>query len=89
MISRISGRYISFYADDLAEMLIDDILEDTAVELDNIEKVTRKVYAGEEAKCLAEDAISMMVNYGNQVDMVEKKWKGSKVLAKAEGRPMT
>ncbi len=37
MISRISGRFISFYADDLAEMLIDDILRETAEELNEIE----------------------------------------------------
>ena len=29
MVSKIAGRYISFYSDDLAEMLLDDILEDT------------------------------------------------------------
>lgn len=29
MISKIAGRYISFYSDDLADMLIDDILEET------------------------------------------------------------
>jgi hypothetical protein len=48
MISRISGRYISFYADDLASMLLDDILADTVKELEIIESQTRKVYCGEE-----------------------------------------
>ena len=48
MISRISGRYISFYADDLAGMIIDDILGDTVRELEEIERVSRKVYVGEE-----------------------------------------
>ena len=87
MISRLSGRYISFYADDLAEMLIDDLLEDTAEELDKIERVTRKIYAGEEAKTMAEDALLMMQVIEKEMFEVEEKWKQDKVLRSLQGRP--
>lgn len=74
MISRISGRYISFYADDLASMLLDDILVDTVKELEVIEKQTRKVYVGEESKVLAEDMLVMISSYQNDVHTVMNKW---------------
>lgn len=40
MISSIAGRFISFYADDLSQMILDDILIDTARELNQIEQMT-------------------------------------------------
>lgn len=33
MLSKMGGRLINFYADDLAEMLLNDFLGDTVVEL--------------------------------------------------------
>lgn len=33
MLAKMGGRLISFYSDDLAEMLLDDFLAETALEL--------------------------------------------------------
>jgi hypothetical protein len=33
MLSKMGGRLINFYSDDLAEMLLDDFLKETALEL--------------------------------------------------------
>jgi hypothetical protein len=37
MLSKMGGRLISFYADDLAEMMLADFLEETAIELQRLE----------------------------------------------------
>jgi hypothetical protein len=37
MLSKMGGRLINFYADDLAEMLLQDFLKETALELQNME----------------------------------------------------
>ena len=54
MISKISGRYISYYADDLAELLLDDFLEETVQELEQIERVSNKTYVNQESRALAD-----------------------------------
>ena len=63
MVSKIAGRYISFYADDLTEMLLDDMLLDTAEELNEIENKANKIYVGEETKKLAEDALCILTAF--------------------------
>jgi len=37
MLARMGGRLISFYSDELAGLLLEDFLGETAVELQNIE----------------------------------------------------
>jgi len=37
MLSKMGGRLISFYADDLADLLLQDFLVETALELQNME----------------------------------------------------
>lgn len=44
-------------------MILDDILIDTARELNQIEQMTWKVYAGEETKILAEDMLLMINSF--------------------------
>jgi len=39
MLARMGGRMISFYSDDLTDMLLDDFLLDTAAELQKIERL--------------------------------------------------
>ncbi len=40
MLARMGGRMISFYADELTELLLDEYLIDTASELQKIEKLS-------------------------------------------------
>ena len=41
MLSKMGGRMMHFYSDDLAEMLLDDILVDTVQELQVVEQKQR------------------------------------------------
>ena len=63
MLSKMGGRLISFYADDLAELLLNDFLIDTAKELQSIEKSAKKDYSGEEAKQTAQLLLKTLVDY--------------------------
>ena len=53
MLSKMSGRLINFYSDDIAELLLDDFLLETAHELQRLEKDTLKDFSSEEAKHVA------------------------------------
>lgn len=44
MVSRISGRFISFYSDELTDLLLDDFLEEVALDLQRIENTNAKSY---------------------------------------------
>jgi hypothetical protein len=45
MLAKMGGRLISFYADDLAELMFEDFLSETVEDLSRIEKLTRRQYA--------------------------------------------
>ena len=42
MLSRMGGRLVAFYADDLTDLLLEDFLHETVVDLQRIEKVAEK-----------------------------------------------
>ena len=44
MLSKMGGRLIAFYADDLADLLLDDFLSETIGDLQNIESKTKSKY---------------------------------------------
>ena len=48
MLSRMGGRLIAFYADDLTELLFEDFLTETVSDLQRIERVAEKQYAQNE-----------------------------------------
>lgn len=50
MLSKMGGRMMHYYADDLTEMLLDDVLYDTVKELQNIEEKERKSHTINESK---------------------------------------
>ena len=63
MLSKMSGRLINFYSDDLAELLLNDFLLETVVELQKIEKQAMKDYSNGEAKQVAENLLHTLVQY--------------------------
>ena len=63
MLSKMGGRLIAFYADDLAESLLDDFLEETAHELQRIEKLEAKSYNEKEAHKFAEGMLDAIAKY--------------------------
>jgi hypothetical protein len=65
MVSRISGRFISFYADDLSDMIVDDILDDLVLELQSIENKSDKTYITPENQLIAQDLLQMVFEYEN------------------------
>lgn len=44
MLSKMSGRLIAFYADDLADAIVEDLLADAAVDMNKIEAKERDKY---------------------------------------------
>jgi len=53
MLSKMGGRLIAFYADDLADLLLEDFLKETVYDLQKIEEQDRKQYAVKETEILA------------------------------------
>jgi hypothetical protein len=60
MLAKMGGRLISFYADDLAELMLEDFLAETVTDLQRIEKLTRKEYATAETQVLAENLLDFI-----------------------------
>jgi hypothetical protein len=60
MLAKMGGRLISFYADDLAELMLEDFLAETVIDLQRIEKLTRKEYATAETQVLAENLLDFI-----------------------------
>ena len=63
MLSKMAGRLITFYADDLASLLFEDILTETVADLQNIEKLTRKQYAEKETEGVMKDILGLLAEY--------------------------
>jgi hypothetical protein len=57
MLSKMGGRYIHYYSDELTDMLLNDILLETVVELQDIEQKMKKTVVEGESKQLAEDLL--------------------------------
>lgn len=85
MLSKMGGRLISFYADDLAEMLLSDFLGETAMELQRLESQQLKDYSGEEAKLCAETLMKNLVDYQSEEALIAMRWNNpaSKATKKA------
>lgn len=82
----MGGRLISFYADDLTELLLNDFLIDTAMELQKIEQSERKDYSGQEAKHLADTLLKTIIDYQGEESLVEMRW--NNLANKNQARPM-
>jgi len=74
MLSRMGGKLINFYSDDISELLLDDFLYETVIELQNIEKQNVKTYAGEEAKDVAEALLKTLFDYQSEEQVMNMKW---------------
>ena len=70
LVSKIAGRYISFYSDELAEMLLDDILEDTVFEMQKIEQQVEKTYVNDQQQLMAQEIMNMLIDYENDAATV-------------------
>ena len=75
----MGGRIISFYADDLADLLLDDFLKETAEDLQNIEKMSRKNYAERETEQLAKNILQELADYQAEEQLVDMRWNNKAV----------
>jgi hypothetical protein len=78
MLSKMGGRMISFYADDLTDMLLSDFLVETALELQRMEDKELKNYVGNEAKVYAESLLKNIVDYQSEEAEIQLKWNAVK-----------
>jgi len=75
MLAKMGGRLISFYSDDIANLLIDDILRDCAKDLNEIEEKTEKKYKNEEASSYINEMLDNIISYNNSEHNIELKYR--------------
>lgn len=63
MLSKMGGRLIAFYADDLTELMFEDFLTETVQSLQSIEDKTRAKLNDIEAEKLAADILDEIRDY--------------------------
>jgi len=63
MLAKMGGRMMHYYADDLAEMMLDDMLGDVAIDLQLIEHKQRDKVAIHESKQLAENIMKHITDF--------------------------
>ena len=63
MLSKMGGRYVAYYADDLASMLIEDLLRETAEDFNKIEQKSRKERVSQETEAIAVDILSKIGSF--------------------------
>jgi hypothetical protein len=74
MLSKMGGRLIAFYADDLAELMFDDFLNETVKSLQTIEDKTRAKLSDDEANKLAGDILGVIKEYQVEETHLDMKW---------------
>lgn len=74
MLSKMGGRMIAFYADDLAELLLEDFLKETVQDLQKIENIERKNHNVKETQVLAENIMQVIADYQAEEHLVDTKW---------------
>jgi hypothetical protein len=67
----MGGRYMHYNADQLTEMLLDDILADTAFEMQDIENKLRNREVENQSKDLASNLMQHIVDYQNEESLVQ------------------
>lgn len=78
MLSKMGGRMIHYYSDDLTEMLLDDILADTVIEMNKLEGKQRNKEVVDESKGLAANILKHIVDYQSEEHLVQTRWAGEK-----------
>lgn len=79
MLSKMGGRYIYYHADELTDMLLEDILKDTVIELQMIEHKMRDAVAADEGHQLASNLLQHIVDYQNEESLVQMRIQSQKV----------
>jgi len=78
MLSKMGGRVVHYYSDDLTEMLLDDILADTVRELQAVEQKQKNTFVVNESKQLAENLLKHIVDFESEQNLVDLRWNSLK-----------
>ena len=65
---------ISFYVDDLTELLLEEFLGETVVELQKIEEKSADKLVQDDAKLYAENLLKNLVDYQSEESLVQMRW---------------
>jgi len=74
MLSKMAGRLITFYADDLAGLLFEDILTETVADLQKIETLTRRQYQEKETEAVVKDILGVLADYQAEEQRVDMRY---------------
>lgn len=74
LLSKMGGRLIAFYADDLSELLLEDFLTETAKDLQKIEAQERKKVAEKDVEKFAKDLLQSLADYQAEEQLVDMRW---------------
>ena len=74
MLSKMAGRLITFYADDLANLLLEDILAETVADLQQIEQQTKRQYAEKETEAVMKNILGVLAEYQAEEQEVKMRW---------------
>lgn len=79
MLSKMSGRYVAFYAEELAAKMLEDFLAETVQDLQRIEEKQKQRVSAEDAEEMARQMLDVLAEYQGEGEALETKW-GNLVL---------
>ncbi len=79
MLSKMAGRLITFYSDDLASLIFEDILSETVTDLQKIESLTRKQYAEKETEAVVNNILELLADYQAEEQKVDMRYSNKAV----------
>ena len=79
MMTRMGGKLIHFYQDELTELLLEDFLEEIVKDLQVIEQKERKKIVINQSKDLAENLLKHIVDFQSEQQLIEMKWKNNEI----------
>lgn len=74
----MGGKLIHFYQEDLTNMLLEDILTETAVDMQQIAEKERDKQVVDKTRQIAEKALSSLLDFQNEAAAIEKRWNPQK-----------
>ncbi len=74
MLSKMGGRLIAFYSDDLASLLLDDFLAEVILDLQKIESKQSKQISTEETEKLVGNILGVINDYQQEEIDIETKY---------------
>ena len=73
-IARMGGKLIHFYQEDLTNMLLADILNETAIDMQQIAEQERDKQVVDKTQEMAQNLMSTMLDFQNEAAAIEKRW---------------